>query len=109
GALAAMGRALFIGRADFEEAACWYERALAANPKAGWYALQLSHCAALLRDFVRGEAAASRAIELQQEAVRAGGRADRRRVDPARIEPEFAALRKDVRLQRLLHATRQDR
>ena len=27
----------------------------------------------------------------------------------ARIEPEFAALRKDVRLQRLLHATRQDR
>ena len=69
GALAAMGRALFIGRADFEEAASWYERALAANPKAGWYALQLSHCAALLRDFVRGEAAASRAIELQQAAL----------------------------------------
>ena len=69
GALAAMGRALFIGRADFEDAARWYERALAANPKAGWYALQLSHCAALLRDFVRGEAAASRAIELQQAAL----------------------------------------
>jgi TolB-like protein/tetratricopeptide (TPR) repeat protein len=69
GALAAMGRALFIGRADFKEAASWYERALAANPNAGWYALQLSHCAALLRDFVRGEAAASRAIELQQAAL----------------------------------------
>ena len=69
GALAAMGRALFIGRAQFDEAASWYERALAANPKAGWYALQLSHCAALLRDFVRGEAAASRAIELQQAAL----------------------------------------
>ena len=66
GALAAMARALFIGRAQFEEAASWYERALAANPKGGWYALQLSHCAALLRDFVRGEAAARRAIELQQ-------------------------------------------
>jgi len=30
-------------------------------------------------------------------------------IERARIEPEFAALRKDVRLQRLLHATRQDR
>jgi len=68
GALGAMGRALFIGRAQFDEAASWYERALAANPKAGWYALQLAHCAALLRDFVRGEAAANRAIELQQAA-----------------------------------------
>jgi tetratricopeptide (TPR) repeat protein len=68
-ALAAMGRALFIGRAQFEEAASWYERALAANPNAGWYALQLAHCAALLRDFVRGEAAANRAIELQQAAL----------------------------------------
>jgi tetratricopeptide (TPR) repeat protein len=69
GALGAMGRALFIGRAQFDEAASWYERALAANPKGGWYALQLSHCAALLRDFVRGEAAASRAIELQQATL----------------------------------------
>ena len=69
GALGAMGRALFIGRAQFDEAASWYERALAANPKAGWYALQLAHCAALLRDFVRGEAAARRAIELQQAAL----------------------------------------
>ncbi|HMJ86977.1 MAG TPA: protein kinase [Vicinamibacterales bacterium] len=69
GALGAMGRALFIGRAQFDEAASWYERALAANPQAGWYALQLAHCAALLRDFVRGEAAASRAIELQHAAL----------------------------------------
>jgi tetratricopeptide (TPR) repeat protein len=68
GALGAMGRALFVGRAQFDEAASWFERALAANPNAGWYALQLAHCAALLRDFVRGEAAASRAIELQHAA-----------------------------------------
>ncbi len=69
GALAAMGRALFIGRAQFDEAASWYERALAANPTAGWYALQLAHCAALLRDFPRGEAAARRAIDLQHAAL----------------------------------------
>jgi serine/threonine protein kinase/tetratricopeptide (TPR) repeat protein len=69
GALAAMARALFIGRAQFDEAASWYERALAANPQGGWYALQLSHCAALLRDFARGEAAAGRAIALQQASL----------------------------------------
>jgi tetratricopeptide (TPR) repeat protein len=69
GALGTMARALFIGRAEFGEAASWYERALAANPKAGWYALQLAHCAALLRDFGRGEAAANGAIELQQAAM----------------------------------------
>jgi len=69
GALGTMGRALFIGRAQFGEAAAWYDRALAANPKAGWYALQLAHCAALIRDFARGEAAANRAIDLQQAAL----------------------------------------
>jgi TolB-like protein len=66
GALGAMARALFTGRAQFAEAASWYERALSENPKAGWYALQLSHCAALLREFPRGEAAARRAIALQE-------------------------------------------
>jgi TolB-like protein/tetratricopeptide (TPR) repeat protein len=66
GAIGAMARALFIGRAQFAEAASWYERALRENPKAGWYHLQLAHCAALLRDFPRGETAARRAIALQQ-------------------------------------------
>jgi serine/threonine-protein kinase len=66
GAISAMARALFIGRAQFAEAASWYERALTENPKAGWYELQLAHCAALLRDFARGEKAARRAIALQQ-------------------------------------------
>jgi serine/threonine protein kinase/tetratricopeptide (TPR) repeat protein len=69
GAIGTMARALFIGRADVEAAASWFERALAANPSAGWYALQLSHCAALLRDFARGEAAAHRAIALQQASL----------------------------------------
>lgn len=65
-ALGGMGRALFVGRAQFAEAAAWFDRALAENPKAGWYALQLAHCAALLRQFERGDAAARRAIALQE-------------------------------------------
>jgi TolB-like protein len=63
----AMGRALFVSGARFAEAAQWFEQALARNAKAGWYALQLAHCAALLRDFPRGERAAERAMELQEE------------------------------------------
>lgn len=66
GAVGAMARALFIAHAQFDEAASWFERALEQNPKGGWFALQLAHCAALLRDFPRGEIAARRAIALQQ-------------------------------------------
>jgi serine/threonine protein kinase/tetratricopeptide (TPR) repeat protein len=66
GALGAMARTLFIGRGRFQDAADYYDRALARNPHGGWYALQLAHCAALLREFERGEAAAERAIALQQ-------------------------------------------
>lgn len=67
GGHAAQARALFIGKARFAEAATAFERALRLNPQAGWYALQLAHCAALLRDYPRGEAAARRAIELQEQ------------------------------------------
>ena len=67
--LAAMGRALFICRAQFAAAVEWYERALERNPSAGWYPLQLAHCAALLRDFERGERAAARAVELQESLL----------------------------------------
>jgi serine/threonine-protein kinase len=62
----AMGRAHFVGLARFGEAADWYERALERNAKGGWYALQLSHCAALIRDFPRGERAAQQAVVLQE-------------------------------------------
>ena len=64
--IGAMGRALFIGYARFDEAAEWFERAVERNASAGWYWLQLAHCAALLRDFSRGERAAARAMELQE-------------------------------------------
>lgn len=67
GAMGSMGRALFLGRADFEEAARWFEQSLRRNPQGGWYALQLAHCRALLRDFARGESVARRAVALQEE------------------------------------------
>jgi tetratricopeptide (TPR) repeat protein len=61
-----IARVHFILRGDFARAVGGYERALALNPRAGWSALQLAHCATLLRDFPKAEAAARRAIELQQ-------------------------------------------
>jgi serine/threonine-protein kinase len=64
--LGSMGRALFLGYARFAEAAGWFDRALAQNASAGWYWLQLAHCAALLRDFPRGERAAARGVALQE-------------------------------------------
>ncbi len=67
--LAAMGRAHFLGSADFALAADFFERATLRNPGAGWYYLQLAHCAALARHFERGERAARRAIALQEAAL----------------------------------------
>jgi eukaryotic-like serine/threonine-protein kinase len=64
--LGGMGRGYFIGRADFPAAAALYRRAVERDPQAGWYWLQLAHCCALMRDLDAGEAAARRAIELQE-------------------------------------------
>jgi tetratricopeptide (TPR) repeat protein len=61
-----IARVHFILRGDFARAAAAYEQALVLNPRAGWSALQLSHCASLLRDLPRADAAARRAIELQE-------------------------------------------
>jgi tetratricopeptide (TPR) repeat protein len=63
---AGVGRVHFVLRGEFAAAAAAYERALALNPKAGWSALQLAHCAAYLRDLPRAERAARLAVELQQ-------------------------------------------
>jgi tetratricopeptide (TPR) repeat protein len=68
-ACAAMGRALFIGRARFAEAAEWFARALERNPKGGRYALQLAHSASLIRDFALGERAVRQAMELQEASL----------------------------------------
>jgi TolB-like protein len=61
-----IARVHFILHGDFAKAVVAYERALALNPRAGWSALQLAHCATLLRDFPKAEAAARRAIDLQR-------------------------------------------
>jgi tetratricopeptide (TPR) repeat protein len=61
-----VARVHFILRGDFARAVPAYERALAVNPRSGWTALQLAHCATLLGDFPKAEAAARRAVELQQ-------------------------------------------
>ncbi|MGZ6988331.1 MAG: TPR end-of-group domain-containing protein, partial [Thermoanaerobaculia bacterium] len=42
---------------------------LELNPQGGWYALQLEHVSALLRDFPRAERAARQAIELQERGL----------------------------------------
>jgi eukaryotic-like serine/threonine-protein kinase len=62
-----LGRAQFIAKGDFLAASREFERALELNPEAGWYALQLAHCAALLGDFPKAEKAARRAAALQEE------------------------------------------
>jgi TolB-like protein/Flp pilus assembly protein TadD len=64
--LAGLARGLFIGAADFKEAAVAFERALERSPEAGWYWMQLAHCLALLKEFKKGEQAARRAIALQE-------------------------------------------
>ena len=66
---AALGRAHFIARAMFAEAAASFERALQRNPQGGWYALQLAHVASLLRDFPLADRAARQAIELQERGL----------------------------------------
>jgi len=69
GALAAMGRALFIGEARFQDAADYFARSLESNPQAGWYALQRSHCLALLRDLDAAFESAERAARLQESLM----------------------------------------
>jgi adenylate cyclase len=66
---AALARAHFIGTGRFQDAAEAFERALALNPQGGWFALQLAHVSALLRDFPRAERAARQAIELQERGL----------------------------------------
>jgi serine/threonine-protein kinase len=61
-----MARTYFLGKADFPTAATFYRRVVERDPQAGWFWLQLSHCLALTRELDEAEAAARRAIELQE-------------------------------------------
>jgi tetratricopeptide (TPR) repeat protein/predicted Ser/Thr protein kinase len=65
--MAGLGRALFLGRAEFGAAADLFERAVAVAPHSGWYWLQLAHCRTLLGDLAPALEAAERAIELQEK------------------------------------------
>ena len=77
--LGAMGRALFISYARFARPRSG-SSARSRIPNAGWYSLQLAHCAALLREFARGERAAARARGAAGGVpVRARGAVHRRR------------------------------
>ncbi|HEV8267292.1 MAG TPA: tetratricopeptide repeat protein, partial [Thermoanaerobaculia bacterium] len=67
GAHASLGRTFFIGKGMWKESIEEYERALALNPQAGWYWLQLAHVAIFARDFPKAAHAARRAIQLQEE------------------------------------------
>ncbi len=64
----ALGRAFLIGKGMFREAAAEFERALEANPGAGWVALQLAHCYAYLGEYVRGEQVARLAVAQQEQS-----------------------------------------
>jgi tetratricopeptide (TPR) repeat protein len=63
---AILARVLFIGFGEFEQAADCFARAIALNPEAGWYALQLAHCALLTGQLDRAEQAARQALVLQE-------------------------------------------
>jgi tetratricopeptide (TPR) repeat protein len=64
---AALGRAYFLGKGLFREAAAEFEKALEINPQAGWVTLQIAHCHIFLHDYERAEKAARQAIELQEQ------------------------------------------
>ncbi|HEY7184623.1 MAG TPA: protein kinase [Blastocatellia bacterium] len=64
---AALGRAYFIGKGLFREAAYEYEQAVKDAQEAGWVAPSLSHCLAYLGEYERAEQMARRAIEAQDQ------------------------------------------
>jgi serine/threonine protein kinase/tetratricopeptide (TPR) repeat protein len=67
---AALGRAYYIGKGMFREAAYEYEQALHDAEEASWVAPALSHCLAYLGEYERAEKMARRAIEAQEQYLR---------------------------------------
>jgi tetratricopeptide (TPR) repeat protein len=63
----ALGRAYFIGKGLFREAAYEYEQAIKDAQEAGWVAPALSHCLIYLGDYERAQQMARRAIEAQDQ------------------------------------------
>jgi serine/threonine protein kinase/tetratricopeptide (TPR) repeat protein len=67
---AALGRAYYIGKGMFREAAHEYEQALDDAEEATWVAPSLSHCLTYLGEYERAEKMARRAIEAQEQYMR---------------------------------------
>lgn len=64
---AALGRAYYIGKGMFREAAAEYELALGSDKEGNWVAPALSHCLTYLGDYDRAELMARRAIVAQEQ------------------------------------------
>src|SRR5262245_53697607 len=67
---AALGRAYFIGKGLFREAAYEYELAVNDAQEGSWVAPALSHCLTYLGEYERAEQMARRAIEAQEQYLR---------------------------------------
>jgi tetratricopeptide (TPR) repeat protein len=67
---AALGRAYYIGKGLFREAAYEYEQAVNDAQEGNWVAPALSHCLTYLGEYERAEQMARRAIEAQEQYLR---------------------------------------
>jgi tetratricopeptide (TPR) repeat protein len=67
---AALGRAYYIGKGMFREAAHEYEQALNDAQEGNWVAPALAHCLTYLGDYERAEQMARRAIEAQEQYLK---------------------------------------
>jgi non-specific serine/threonine protein kinase len=67
---AALGRAYYIGKGLFREAAHEYEQALDDAQEGNWVAPALSHCLIYMGEYGRAEQLARRAIEAQEQYLR---------------------------------------
>ncbi|HKQ93599.1 MAG TPA: protein kinase [Blastocatellia bacterium] len=67
---AALGRAYYIGKGLFREAAYEYEQAVNDAQEGSWVAPALAHCLTYLGNFERAEQMARRAIDAQEQYLR---------------------------------------
>ena len=67
---AALGRAYYIGKGMFRDAAIQYEQALDSEQEGNWVAPALSHCLIYLGEYDRAEQLARRAINAQEQYLR---------------------------------------
>jgi serine/threonine protein kinase/tetratricopeptide (TPR) repeat protein len=67
---AALGRAYYIGKGMFREAAYEYEQAVNDAQEGSWVAPSLAHCLTYLGEYGRAEQMARRAIDAQEQYLR---------------------------------------